>query len=82
MIKKKLFVFDLDGTLADVYRAIEKSLNFTRKKFGYPKVDFKEIKRKVGRGDKLFIESFFSKKDAPKALGIYRKHHLKSVLKY
>jgi len=35
---KKIFIFDLDGTLVDAYRAIEDSLNYTRKKLGYPKV--------------------------------------------
>ncbi|UCG35106.1 MAG: HAD family hydrolase [Candidatus Omnitrophota bacterium] len=82
MITKKLFIFDLDGTLADVYSAIEKSLNFTLKKLGYSKVDFEEVKRNVGRGDKLFIKGFFSRKDANKALSIYRAHHLKSIARY
>ena len=75
MVEKKLFVFDLDGTLADAYRAIEKSLNFTRNKIGLPKVSYKEAKSKVGRGDRIFMETFFPPEKIEQALGTYRRHH-------
>ena len=79
---KKIFIFDLDGTLVDAYRAIEDSLNYTRKKLGYPKVSYKKVKESVGRGDKNFINTFFEEKDIKKALKIYRNHHKKSIFKY
>jgi len=79
---KKIFIFDLDGTLVDAYRAIEDSLNYTRKKLDYPKISYKKVKESVGRGDKNFIKAFFKDKDIKKALKIYRKHHKKSLLKY
>lgn len=79
---KKLFIFDVDGTLVDAYRAIEKSLNFTRKKFDYPEVSLLTVKRNVGKGDKLFIAEFFDKKDRKKALAVYRDHHRRSLLRY
>jgi phosphoglycolate phosphatase len=82
MIKKKLFIFDLDGTLADAYRAIEKSLNFTLKKIGRPPVSYEKVKRKVGRGDRIFMETFFSQDEIEKALKIYRTHHKKSIFIY
>ncbi|MCK9614806.1 MAG: HAD family hydrolase [Candidatus Omnitrophica bacterium] len=75
MIEKKFFIFDLDGTLADAYRAIEKSLNFTLNKLGFSKVSYKEAKQKVGRGDKIFMETFFPPEAIKQALGIYRRHH-------
>ncbi|MCM8774243.1 MAG: HAD family hydrolase [Candidatus Omnitrophica bacterium] len=79
---KKVFIFDLDGTLVNAYRAIEKSLNFTLRRFGYSPVGYREVKRKVGRGDRIFIQTFFPKKDVDDALGVYRSHHKEAVLKY
>jgi len=79
---KKLFIFDLDGTLADAYTAIEKSLNFTLKKIGLAPVGYEKVKRTVGMGDRIFMESFFPEKDIEKALKIYRAHHRKALLRY
>ncbi|MFA6281050.1 MAG: HAD family hydrolase [Candidatus Omnitrophota bacterium] len=79
MSNKKLFIFDLDGTLADAYRAIEKSLNFTLQNLGLRRVTFEEAKRKVGRGDKAFMETFFPESAISKALLIYRAHHKKAL---
>ncbi|MBN2483526.1 MAG: HAD family hydrolase [Candidatus Omnitrophica bacterium] len=78
---KKLFIFDLDGTLADAYDAIYDSLNFTRNRLGYPVVPYQTVKESVGKGDRLFIDMFFAEKDRTKALTIYRRHHLVSLTK-
>jgi phosphoglycolate phosphatase len=80
--QKKLFIFDVDGTLVDAYRAIEKSLNFTLKKLGLPPVSYQEAKRNVGRGDTLFIETFFPRGNPQRALEVYRAHHEKALLVY
>jgi len=82
MTRKKLFIFDLDGTLADAYRAIERSLNFTRSRIGLSKVSYKEAKSKVGRGDRIFMETFFPPEKIKEALRIYRKHHKQSLKVY
>ncbi|MDP2921840.1 MAG: HAD family hydrolase [Candidatus Omnitrophota bacterium] len=82
MKTKRLFIFDLDGTLADAYLAIQRSMNYTLKNLGYPPVSLLEVKRKVGKGDKRFITSFFPEKDEEKAIEIYRRHHKKSLLRY
>lgn len=79
---KQLFIFDLDGTLVDAYQAIEKSLNFTRRQFGYKRVPFQKVKRSVGRGDKLFVQTFFPFEESEKALKIYREHHKKTLKIY
>ena len=82
MNTKKLFIFDLDGTIADAYTAIWKSLNFTRGKFGLEPVSYNEAKRKVGRGDRLFMEMFFPRDRMEEALDIYRIHHKKTLARY
>jgi len=79
---KRLFIFDLDGTLADAYGAIEKSINFTLGRLGLMPVAYKDVKRRVGKGDRLFMKSFFPAKDMEKALKLYRPHHAKALLKY
>ena len=75
---KKLFIFDLDGTLADAYLAIQKSMNYTLKRLGYPEVSLSRVKKRVGKGDEKFITSFFPEKDQKKAIKIYRAQHKKS----
>jgi HAD superfamily hydrolase (TIGR01549 family) len=82
MSEKQLYIFDLDGTLVDAYKAIEKSLNFTLKKLGYNAVPFQKVKKTVGKGDKLFMQSFFDEKDIGNALKIFRKHHRKSLMAF
>ncbi len=77
---KSLFIFDLDGTLVDAYTAIYRSLNYTLKTLGYSCVSYNKVKISVGRGDELFIKTFFKKNDFKKALDIYRNHHRKTIL--
>ncbi len=82
MTRKKLFIFDVDGTLVNSYKAIERSLNFTRKKFGRLPVSSIKVKRSVGKGDRPFIEVFFGQEESEEALDIYRRHHEKALLRY
>ncbi len=82
MESKQLFIFDLDGTLANVYTAVEKSINYTRKQFGQRPVGPTTVRRSIGHGDANFVSRFFPKKQLKEALLIYRKHHLEAVSKY
>jgi phosphoglycolate phosphatase len=82
LVDKKLFIFDLDGTLADCFRAIEKSLNFTLRQLGYSPVSYIRAKMAVGHGDKNFVAQFVKKADVPEALTIYRQHHAESIREY
>jgi phosphoglycolate phosphatase len=77
----RLVIFDLDGTLVDAYRAIQASLNRTRKVFGLPRVSLHRAKMAIGHGDRDFIVRFFDAGDIESALSIYRKDHEKSLLK-
>lgn len=78
----KLIIFDLDGTLIDAYRAIEKSLNFTLRTLGYKKATLNQVKVNVGLGDKNFVSRFVKRQDIAKALALYRHDHQESLLKY
>ncbi len=78
----KLIIFDLDGTLVNAYEAIERSLNFTLKKLGYPPANISQVRRAVGWGDENFIKRFVRKEDREKGLEIYRQHHKSALLKY
>jgi len=82
MKNKTLFIFDVDGTLVNAFVAIQRSLNYTRKKFGYSPVGFQKAKREVGHGDRRFIESFFREEHVDEALRVFKKHHEKSVVRY
>ncbi len=79
---KKLFIFDLDGTLVDAYQAISESLNYCRRKFGYEPIDFEVVKSNIGHGDRGFVSEFFPKKEVEQALALYRKHHKSALKKY
>ncbi len=82
MKQKKLFIFDVDGTLVDAYAAIEKSLNFTRRRFGYKPIAMTTVKKNVGRGDRLFVGLFFPEPQLDRAVTIYRRHHQKALLRF
>lgn len=75
----KAVIFDLDGTLVNAYQAVERSMNYALVKSGFPKVSALTIKRAVGWGDRHLIEGFVGKENAARVLGIYRRHHKKSL---
>ncbi len=80
--KKKLVIFDLDGTLIDAYRAIEDSLNFTLNRLRYPLESKNMIRRAVGRGDIYLLKLFVNQRDLSRAICIYRKRHAWSLKRY
>lgn len=48
--KKKLIIFDLDGTLVDSQTDILIANNLTLQKFGYESISYKKIKSIIGQG--------------------------------
>ncbi|MDP8259886.1 MAG: HAD family hydrolase [Candidatus Gygaella obscura] len=80
--EKHLFIFDLDGTLVNAYRAVHKSLNYTRTRFGLSEVSYYDAKIKLGRGQNRFIDTFFPGMDKEVVLNTYRSHHRKALIEY
>jgi phosphoglycolate phosphatase len=77
---KRLVIFDLDGTLVDAYPAIYRSFNFVMRAFGAPQQSHPVIKRAVGWGPGILLESFIAPKDLKRAEALYRRHHAKALL--
>lgn len=78
----KLIIFDVDGTLVNAYKAIERSLYFTLNKLGYSPVSPPKVRRAVGWGDRIFISRFLKEEEIEKGLKIYQRHHQRALLKY
>jgi len=74
-MKKKLAIFDFDGTLVDAYESIYKTINFISEKLNYKKFEYEEVKRAVGKGDLQLVKTLF--KDKYKiAHSLYRENYL------
>ena len=56
MKRKKLIVFDMDGTILDTLDDLKESLNVTFRKFGFPERTKEEVRRFVGNGIPKLIE--------------------------
>ncbi len=55
-MKKKLVIFDLDGTLLNTLADLTDSTNFVLHEFGYPQRTIDEVRRFVGNGVVKLIE--------------------------
>ena len=55
-MKKKLLIFDLDGTIADTIYTIRDAVNMCMEHFGFPTLDAEAVRRNVGNGVKVLIE--------------------------
>ncbi len=78
---KIFFIFDLDGTIINAYPAIISSFNFTMRKSGFKAQKPDIIKKHVGRGDINLLKPFVPKKALKKAIVIYRRHHMESLVR-
>lgn len=82
MIKIKLVIFDLDGTLVDAYAAISSSFNYVMRKLKLKRQGTGLIRRLVGWGDVNLLKPYVPQRDLNYALKLYRNHHKKSLLKH
>ncbi len=77
---KKLFIFDLDGTLINAYPAIVESMNYTLRRMNHPEAESERIIRSVGLGNDGLMKKFFSDQEVPEARQIYREHHRDNLI--
>jgi len=74
-MKKKLAIFDLDGTVVDAYDSIYKTINYISEKLNYKKFEYEVVKRAIGKGDLQLVKTLF--KDKYKiAHSLYRENYL------
>ena len=73
-MKKKLLIFDLDGTLMNTLEDLNKATNIGLEKYGYPLRSLEETRNDIGNGVKKLIErSIPGGKDNPDYLGVYNE---------
>lgn len=49
-MKKRLLIFDLDGTIADTIDTIRDAVNMCMEHFGFPPLDTEKVRQNVGNG--------------------------------
>ena len=54
-MKKKLLIFDLDGTIADTINTIRDAVNMCMSHFGYPTLSYEQTRDNVGFGARELI---------------------------
>ena len=55
-MKKRLLIFDLDGTIADTLPSIAEAVNMCARYFGYPEKSNDEVRRAVGSGVGVLLQ--------------------------
>lgn len=73
-MKKKLLIFDLDGTLINTLEDLNKATNVGLEKYGYPSRSLEQTRNDIGNGVKKLIErSIPGGKDNPDYLGVFNE---------
>ncbi len=54
-MKKRLLIFDLDGTIADTIYSIRDGVNMAMNKYGFPERDYEETRAAIGNGARELI---------------------------
>ena len=54
-MKKRLLIFDLDGTIADTIYSIQDGVNMAMDKHGFPRRSYEEIRQAIGNGARELI---------------------------
>lgn len=82
-MKKKLVIYDLDGTLADTREDIARSANFMRRQLGFPELSPETVCAYVGLGLNRLVESSLQSSDPElleRGARIYRAHYAEHLL--
>lgn len=78
-MKKKIGIFDLDGTLIDAYASVAETFNYALGVLGYPPVTLKKVKRAVGGGDRNLASKFVRDEHIGELMKIYRENYMRFV---
>ena len=74
-----LFVFDLDGTLAETREDLAASVNYALERLGFPPRDFQEVTRFIGNGARVLLDRALGPAASPegieKGLRIFLEHY-------
>ncbi len=54
-MKKRLLIFDLDGTIADTIYSIRDGVNMAMNKYGFPERDYEQTRAAIGNGARELI---------------------------
>ena len=80
---KKIFIFDLDGTLLNTLEDLKDAVNYSLSKFNYPKYTLEDIRLFVGNGVKKLIEralpNGLNNKDFDECLSIFKKSYKENM---
>ena len=69
------YIFDLDGTLADSYRALAASLNYVRAAAGLAPLSVAEVRRLVGEGRRRLLAKGAPGMPVEDAIALFADHH-------
>ncbi|MFQ6113572.1 MAG: HAD family hydrolase [bacterium] len=85
MHKIDLFIFDLDGTLADTRLDLTNSVNYARERLGLPALDVEAVIKYVGNGVRRLMERSLPEEKQDKideAISHFRSHYKDHALVY
>ena len=78
--RKRLIIFDLDGTLVDTIPDLNASLNYMNQQMGYPEVSLEHTRLSIGNGVPVLVRRSIPKDtndtDYLKALSIFKAHYI------
>ena len=78
--RKRLIIFDLDGTLIDTIPDLNASLNYMAKEMGYPSLSLEHTRISIGNGVPVLVRRSIPENtpepDYLKALDIFKKHYI------
>ncbi|RMF92784.1 MAG: hypothetical protein D6736_02825, partial [Nitrospinota bacterium] len=75
MARKKLIIFDLDGTLIDDYWTIWEAFNYAMRRLQRPEQSYETVRYRVGSGHRNLLSPFVTPAELEKAEAWYRERY-------